>query len=600
MKRFPHILKPCLSGAAPKGMVCFDTETYTSKETPTEKQQTLKLWTAVYYRHKPGIYTDIEQWTHGTTTAQLAQFLISCIRKKSCLYVFSANIWFDLRVSQLFTYLIDNHWHVKSYFSRGKAFQLVHRRDTRTIRFLNIQNILPVSVAKLGEIIGLPKLEVDFKKVSDKKLLEYCYRDTEIIYKSMLHWFDFIKHHDLGTFGITLPTQAFNAYRHRFMPYQIFIHDNVKCLALERRAYFGGRCECWFIGKRTGKPIYYVDINSMYPYIMKKNRLPHKLIGFKYEISVEEALANAKKHCIVADCELETTQPIYPVRIKNKVVYPVGKFETSLCTGSFVRAVKLGHVKRITLIARYVGNYIFTDWVNEMYANRLKYNRAKNKVYEELSKKLLNSLYGKFGQKSDELINELFDQTVAFTSERMYNNVIGKWVTVTHLGDYEKVCIEGVNEGAQSFPAISAHVTDYARLYLWDMIVKAGKQNVYYMDTDCLFVNQAGYDRLKSRMHKTRLGAFKLEATANRLVIHGPKDYVIGKKKRIKGVSHKATEILPGTYSFDIFPGIRGELRPTMSKTYAIRKIIKVLKRDYDKGVVTASGRVQPFCLPLV
>ncbi len=599
MKRFPHLLKPCLSNASLKGMVFFDTETFTSKETSTEKVQDMKLWTAVYYRYKPGIHTDIEQWSDGTTTAQLAEFITGCIRVKSCVYVFSSNIWFDLRVSQLFIYLLQSGWKVKSYFSRGKSFQLVMRIDNRTIRFLNIQNILTVSVKKMGEIIDLPKLSVDFEKVSDKDLLEYCYRDTEIIYKSMLKWFDFIIEHDLGTFGITLPTQAFNAYRHRFMDYNIYIHDNVKVLALERRAYFGGRCECFFIGKRFKKPIYYLDINSMYPYMMKTKRMPRKLIGLKYKISIDEAMDNAQKHCVVVDCDIETTQPIYPLRLKNKTIFPVGKFSTSLCTGSFIRAVKLGHVKRITLIARYVDDYIFTKWVTELYGIRLKYMRTKNKVYTELMKRVLNQLYGKWGQKSDELIEEHFAQTIAFTSERMYNNVIEKWVTVTHLGDYEKTIIEGVNEGSQSFPAISAHVTDYARLYLWDMTVKAGKQNVYYMDTDCLFVNQAGYDRLKTRLHKTRLGAFKLEAKSNRLLIHGPKDYEFGEKKRMKGVSPTAVEISPGTYSFDIFPGIKGELRPSMSKYYSIKKIQKTLKRVYDKGTVTASGRVLPLVFPL-
>ena len=61
----------------------------------------------------------------------------------------------------------------------------------------------------MGRVLGYPKLKVNFNNVSDKDLMIYCKRDTEIIYKTMLNLFEFIKKHDLGAFGYTAPSISF-------------------------------------------------------------------------------------------------------------------------------------------------------------------------------------------------------------------------------------------------------------------------------------------------------------------------------------------------------------------------------------------------------
>jgi len=43
----------------------------------------------------------------------------------------------------------------------------------------------------------------------------------------------------------------------------------------------------------------------------------------------------------------------------------------------------------------------------------------------------------------------------------------------------ETIIDQGEEESANSMPAISAHVTDYARLYLWRLIDQAGLKNCF-------------------------------------------------------------------------------------------------------------------------
>jgi len=66
-------------------------------------------------------------------------------------------------------------------------------------------------------------------------------------------WIEFCQSEDLGAFGYTIAGQSFNAFRHKFMKEDIYIHNSEKVLELERECYKGGRCEAFFIGTSEGK-----------------------------------------------------------------------------------------------------------------------------------------------------------------------------------------------------------------------------------------------------------------------------------------------------------------------------------------------------------
>lgn len=597
MKKTCHILKGNKTLARPHNLVFFDTETETVKTTALGKEQKLKLFTAVYYRYRPGRKKDFEQWTHGYTEKDLALFLLSHCRRGVCLYCMSANVWFDIRVGKLQDLLLDAGFTIKNYFTNGKVLVIKLVRERQSIKFINIQNIWPLSVAKIGQVIGLPKLEADLDKISDADLLTYCYRDTEIIYKAMLYWFGFIKTHDLGTFGVTLASQAFNAYRHRFMSTPIAIHNNERISTFERLAYFGGRTECYKIGKVKSKKIYVVDINSQYPYVMMVNDYPTRLKYHGKNVTPDSLYKFTKEYACVAEVDLETDQPIYAKRYDGKTIFPVGRFHTYLCTEGFRHAYEQGEIKRLYQGSVYLRAPIFAKWVVTLYALREKYMKEKNATMVFMIKRLLNSLYGKFGQRADELIVEESVADIAYTSERIYDLDENCYYMVTQLGNLRKVYKEKCKESFHSFPAISAHVTEYARLYLWRLINKAGMENVYYVDTDSLYLNSKGFHLLKEYVNPTKLGALKLEAIGKDFHIYGPKDYVLDGQVKLKGVPKSAEKLADGVYRCDMFPGIKRELQRGLTDHYIIEQRVKTLKREYNKGVVSSDGVVSPFSL---
>ena len=592
-----HFLKENKTRSFPHDMIFFDTETYTIKETDKILEQEMKLFTAVYHRHRDSKKKDTVQWTHGTHSDELLKFVLDKVRRKTCLNIFSANIWFDLRVSKLLELLLQCNFKIVKYFSNGKSFMIKMRRDTESIRFINIQNIFPVSVKALGKIIGLKKLDCDFEQCTPNELLTYCKRDTEIIYKTILFWLAFLKQHDLGAFGVTLATQAFNAYRHRFMPVKIAIHDNTKTMALERAGYFGGRTECFFIGKVKSKKTYILDINSQYPFVMKNNEYPYQLKYFVNKTSPSSLYKMLDKYCIMANCNLDTDEPVYAKRHEGKTVFPIGRFNTVLSTASFKHAFENNHIKEVFTAAVYLKHKIFKKWVTELYKLRVRYIHEKNKTMVYMIKRILNSLYGKFGQKTDNLIHEHQCIDIAFYNNRIYDRDEKKWYVETQVGNIKRLFTSGGEDAFNSFTAIAAHVTDYARLYLYQLIKQAGMTNVYYIDTDSLYTNLKGYKQLQEYIHKDKLGFLKLEKITSDLVIRGLKDYTIDGKTKIKGVPKKAKQINENTYKTIMFPGIKTDLQNKMSNNYQIHKVTKTLKREYTKGIIQSSGRIIPFSL---
>lgn len=597
MKKICHILKANKTVSRPHEMVFFDCETETIAETSKGKEQKLKLFTALFYRHRQSQQKSQIIRTHGFNDTDLALFILNRCRNNVCLYVFSANIWFDLRTSNLFKLLLDAGFGVKWYYVGNTLFLMKLTKDRQSIKFINIQNIFPIPVAKIGQLVGLPKLDVDFKRVSDKDLLTYCWRDTEIIFAAMQFWFDFIVKHDLGSFGQTLASQAFNAYRHRFMSYPIAIHNNEKAAKHERTGYFGGRTECFFMGKVKAKKVYVLDINSMYPYVMKENVFPHRLRYWSDHVKPDNLYRLLSRHCCVVTVQLDTDEPVYAKKQKSKTIFPIGRFVTVLNTGGFKYAYEHGHIVKVLKACLYEASPIFAKWVIEIYALRKTYMKQGNKVMVFMIKRLLNSLYGKFGQKCDEIVSQSEGNEIDFWTEYYIDHDTREWYTITHFGDMIRTTKQKVKESFHSFSTISAHVTEYARLYLWRILKTAGIENVYYTDTDSLYVNATGFDNLKSFIHKTRLGALKLEHTAKYFHIYGLKDYVLDDKIVIKGIPKSAEKLSDGSYRCDMFPGMKRDLQCGMAENYMIESRIKTLKREYTKGEILPSGQIVPFSL---
>ncbi|KKL15750.1 hypothetical protein LCGC14_2502480, partial [marine sediment metagenome] len=250
----------------------------------------------------------------------------------------------------------------------------------------------------------------------------------------------------------------------------------------------------------------------------------------------------------------------------------------------------------VKTLCEYKGAPVFGKYVDFFYAAKAAAKKANTTSEILFTKLMLNSLYGKFGQKSSswDLIGSAPVDDCGV--ETIYNSETSKWIRqYTFAGNVFEVNYE--DESTESFPAIAAHVTAYARLCLYKLIEQAGRANVYYCDTDSLFTNEEGYKRLTDRLDATRLGALDLQKTAEELIIYCPKDYKLDNDIKIKGIRKNAKQVGPTSYQQEQWLTLRSLVARGNIDEYVVKTITKTLYRRYEKGDVHPDGSITPYHL---
>lgn len=591
--RRAHYLKDNNSSEYPRHCVWIDTETEPEQVTPDLVKHHLKFGWACYRRRSRGHNWSKPQWHRFTTIEDFWEWLTTHIGPKEAYTIFAHNGAFDLPVLNAFNWMQDDGWELKNAVIDSPPIILKWVKDGRSIKFIDTLNIWRMSLAQIGESIGLEKLDMPDGWEDEALGDEYCRRDVEIIMQACIEWFEFIREHDLGGFAPTLASQAMRAYRHRFMQHKLLIDDNEEALTIARAAYHGGRTECFRIGEFDG-PLYQLDVNSQYPHVMQSELMPTKLVGLYRRLKHLELLKILKSHAVIAEVTLDIDVPVFPLYENGKLIFPVGTFDTVLTTPEVIYAMEQGYVTQIGLVALYEQAHIFKDYVDYFYPLRQKYKAEGNNSRSDMTKILLNSLYGKFGQRG----------RVYEVVEQVKDNEIKTWVEVDadtrEVYQFRKFAgmvqqLTEEPESRDSHPAIAAHVTAYARMMMWGIYRQAGLENCYYTDTDCVVVNKIGYEALNNRIDEHTLGMLKLEKTIDHASIRGPKDYVFDNMARCKGVRNSALWINPNTVEQESWAGLRGLLARGDMTAPTTKRLVKHLKREYTKGQVDADGVVSPF-----
>lgn len=581
----------------PVSALYFDTETAEAM-TDGATVHTMKLgWTNRVEYDSTGRVRK-EKWMEWRTPQVMCRWIASVVYEKTALWVFAHNAFFDLQASGFFKYFTRDGWSLQFVYEQGLTYILVVRKGKKTIKVVSTTNYFECSLKKLGEMVGLKKLEVDFEGSTQQELSEYCHRDVEIIRLAMEMYFSFIRRHDLGSFSMTIPSQAMRAFRHRFMGSKIFIHRVPEVQRLERDSYYGGRTECFRIGELEGGPFATLDVNSMYPAVMATESVPVQLVDFLDHPDSRWLKDALKGHCVVARCLIETDQPIYPVRHNKRVCFPIGRFETVLSTPGIREAQRRGHLVSLGETAVYKKAVVFRSYVRDLYRLRMQYKSKGQDTWVYLCKILLNGLYGKWAQKRPITETTVVNDPEGYRREEILDLVTGRTFVEYQLMN-RLITIQGDEEGSNSLTTISAHITEAARLRLWHLIEQAGQHNVLYCDTDSLKLRERDIGRLAHLLHPTKLGALKVEKVTDELTIWGLKCYMEDGVRTIKGIPKKAVPGPNHTYTYQHFLKQATHLRRKQITGMLSETMVKQLHPAYLKGTVQSDGTVKPFVFSL-
>jgi len=620
-----------------------DTESYNKKISKKKEILTFKLGCAIFWNKQdnviiPRTYRNISKFWDNVE---------SFFNEKNKNVIFFAhNTQFDFKMLNGFEELLNRDWILTSQYVKNKTFILIFQKEinenlTYILHLWDTMNYVSKSLEKIGESIGFPKLKVDFINVSNKDLKIYCQRDTEIIFQFIKKLVNFLEINDLSRLKATGSSLSFNTFRHKFYePIKendeswIWIHNWKRAIKLERESYRGGITDCFKIGKSKVK-LYKLDINSMYPSLMKEKLLPYKLIANFHEFNhsnkqLHQIYQIVKKNnygvIINATVELNKENAYILNNFKNvgfnKSIFAYGKFNISLCTPELEFLENCNTKITVHEINVYQTKIIFKEFVEFFYGVRLKAKKENNKVDDEFCKIILNGQYGKWGQKKIDY--NILERNSKFYKE--YSQIIllmlDKATERTGITNFEKtICYLGsiVNEGElyvvngklyllkkieensyDSFVAISSFITSYARMMLIKYLLIAERKNVYYCDTDSLFINEIGFNNLKRNgyISKTELGLLKIEdeGIGN---FYAPKFYDFDGERKCKGIKKDSLLLTENdkkaVYEIQSWQRWKTDLK----NGYVNKQIIKTTKKEsnklYNKGKVDNLGNVIPF-----
>lgn len=581
--------------ALPRHLLFVDTETAYSESPDHIVSHKLRLGWVCYWRRSYGRHVDKIEWLYFETAKAFWQFVFSKATDKIKLWVIARNLVFDFTIVDGWRKLRQAGYKLRFFYSFGSTSLISVRKPKSSIMFVDSMNWFRESLAATGQRIGLAKMKIDFDTCSKAELKAYCRNDVKIELENFQEFIRFMEKNQIGKLSYTIASTAMNAYLFSSYKHKIYIHNNKEAIDLERESYKGGRVECFQIGDLRGETFHILDVNSLYPFVMTNNLYPVKYVSIRHDIGVDELADQLQNYAAIAWVRILTTKPVYAVK-QDRTIFPIGGFWTVLTTPELKYALAHNDIEYISDVVFYDQADIFSHYVNKLYKLRMQFKSANAVTYEQICKLLLNSLYGKFGQKAERW--EKIGSTTGEPDriELLHRPGENRWYKLRYLLD-EVWESKDFEEAYNSFPAIASHVTAYGRLYLWKFMKVCGWGNYVYCDTDSLIVNNAGLSNLETFLDETKLGSLKIEDVTENLVINGLKDYQTDKKTVIKGISKHGIKLSDNQYIQESWPSFTGMLNKTQTDIYTVNQVEKTLSREYTKGNVTDGGIVLPFVL---
>lgn len=618
-----HYMRRNDSTALPRYVVWLDTETYPDRLPGIydEEYHQLRLGVARFARWINGRWQRVKEIVFEDRRDFWSWFL-PLTSSRHTTWLVAHNLGFDLTVIGTWRLLergtlkfcspgFSRARDTKRERDKGRDGALVVIGDPPTIfgfesqsggRFVAVDTLnwfcMPLST--LGASVGSAKLPMPSQVASHDDWVTYCRQDVDVLQTAWTALMQFIVEHDLGMFRYTAPAQAMGAFRHRFMETQICLHDEDDVKELERSAYYGGQTECYWVGP-VDKHIYQYDVNSLYPYVMHDNPVPVKLLAWDLRATMTERQPDIRPPQAICEVELETDLDTYPVRHDGRPYYVTGTYRTVLCGPELMRAVAAGQVKRYGRWAMYDVEPIFYGYVDTMRYLRDEYRREGNRAFELLAKLMLNSLHGKFGQRSPQWVHE--PDTIAphpWCRWETLDMSTGCRTRRQCIGDYVFRLDPG-GEHQRSFPAIAAWVTAYGREYMRRLRILAGRNHVYYQATDSLAVDAQGrlnLDRAKM-LSQSEWGKLKLLCAGPTAQFWGVNHYRIGSKHVIGGRKRGSKPLPDGGWVCDEFDGLMRSFEHGGPTWITVRSTDRYPTGQYTKGRHEGHGRVTPLHLPI-
>lgn len=278
---------------------------------------------------------------------------------------------------------------------------------------------------------------------------------------------------------LTVGSSALSLYRKRFFKLN-FNRDSEFINDYERKAMRGGRVELF---KRGNIKVKSYDINSTYLSIMREKEIPdpntykyfenpvHWQEHFEKFLGIFHVKVRAEKQRVMC-------LPYLHPKTK-KLIFPCGTFSGYWTSVELKEALKNGYeiLECYDYVIYRKSHVMFGAYADYIWGKRKEYKSQGNKGMDLMTKKLGNTLFGKFVQKNRKggYVGKLEDFDGDLVGRPALNIIDGV--------EYISVSDNTFEESEHSFPAVGVFITSYARIKLYQMM-KKHESSIVYCDTD--------------------------------------------------------------------------------------------------------------------
>lgn len=397
-------------------------------------------------------------------------------------------------------------------------------------RFCDSYRLLDASLKKLTDEFDVEHKKgnlADSIKSGFEVEVEYNRNDCIGLYEVLERFFA-----EFGAMAETVAAFALQVFKLHFLTRPI-CKVNRKVENFIRRSYYGGRCEVY---RWNPAELRKMDVNSLYPSVMREP-VPVDYEGYTRSIPDDDSKIGFYQATIDYP---DTYLPALPAIIGGRLFFPVGKFDGFFTSMELRQAITDGAVVSIEHGVLFRAEPVFREFAETLFDRRREAKAAGNLAVDWVCKKVLNSCYGKFGQRREQRcfvsdpgtvrLHPMTEEYLGLSDSDLQSVNPRLWpigLPGSGIAYYEKE-----SRASHILPHISSAITSRARLVTGGYLRTAGR--VWYTDTDSVFTDA-------EMRTGDRLGDLKLEGVG-RFEPFGLKEYSFDGHYSVKGISITLTD----------------------------------------------------------
>lgn len=621
----------------PPRVIFLDSETRTEGSGQTETE-VLRCWAAQLVRRRDRRRAGQVSWADGETQDQAAAAIDRWCSEEKTTWLYAHNVGFDLVTTRLAQNLAVHGWQLSSRFglSSNAPWCVLHkgRREVRphlgerddpaapprvkwdhTLTITDSFSLLPVALEQISAYTAADKPPLPAQDDSPAAWMARCRADVAVLAQAVLDVMDWWEDNEAGRWAVTGPACGWASYRHTIQTGDVLISGDPDVLAVEHAACYGGRRDVFKVGSLPRGRYAEIDFTAAYPTIAANVPLPRKVMGRLTPGMAEAILSGRCPYGMIAEAEITTDRPRWPLRSLGRVFYPVGTFRTVLAGPDIAAAHARGQLVSIGAGWFYSMSGHMAPWARWVLG---LLNAPEGQVKGPVriaAKNWSRAVIGKTAQRGWRTTSWPGPPSDDWAYEEAFIAGSDHRASITGLaGDYWLSVAD--QDGSHEFPAILAYVEAHVRQRLNDVIEHAPAGAVIQCDTDGLMADcnaladplwlpppppggwrparPAAEQMAEAWSELSDPLVMRVKSQYREVIMYGPQHAVLDGRARLAGVPASAWQAGDGRWCARLWPGLSWQMTQGSGRGYDRPVQPYLVTGPYAQGWVLDSGAVVP------